>query len=123
MKLENNMKKILILMLFFSSCLYAGDFENYINYKTLKEYKNYYSQGQIEINKTPTSFIISTKKNKKYLLFIYSTHNVDVAIYDGSFSDLRKFYGKGIMSFKASNETVMVVVNGEGYTKINWGEY
>lgn len=118
------MKKILIIMMFISSALFAGEFENYINYKTLKEYKNYFSEGHVEINKTPTSLVMNTQINKKYILFIHSTSDVEISVFtpDG-FSDIRKYRTRGVFPFKATGKTVMVVVNGKGYTKVNWGTY
>lgn len=115
--------KYLILMLFISTSLFATDLDNYINYKTAKEYKNYTSQGQIEIRKTPTSFTINTNIGKDYILFLSSTDVVEIAIYDGSFSDVRRYSGRGILKFKAQHKTAMIVVESKGSTIINWGTY
>jgi len=117
------MKIILLILLLTSSALYAGDFEDFINYKTLREYKNYYSEGHIEVKQTPMSFVINTKANSNYVIFIHSTNKVEFTVYDGSFSDIRIFNGRGVFTFKASSKNIMIIVNGKGYTKFNWGSY
>ena len=116
--------KFLILAVMISTGIYGADkFDNYLNYQMSKKYTSYCSKGQVEVKSTPTSFVIDTEVGKRYALIFHSTDVVNVSVFDGGFADVRKFSEYGTITFKAENKTVMFVIDGKGYTQLNWGTY